>query len=185
MLVFLSLLDSQADKDAFEALYRAQRDAMFHAAKKVTLDDGLAEDAVQEAFFFIARNFDKIKDPLDDQTRAYVTLVTIGCARRLRREWAAEIPSDSLAEELPAGSTAEDEFFANVNRGELKAAIEDLPEVLRIPFLLRYAQGLSARQIAGMFDVSPEAMRKRLERTRRLLRQKLTADDRAEKETTV
>ena len=52
MTLFLTLLDAKEEKSKFDKLYEKYRKLMHYVAKGILTDDQLAEDAVQEAFFF-------------------------------------------------------------------------------------------------------------------------------------
>ena len=55
--IFLSLIDSDEDKAKFSNLYEQYKNLMFYIARDILKDEHLAEDAVQEAFIRIAKNF--------------------------------------------------------------------------------------------------------------------------------
>lgn len=60
--LYLSLIDKQEEKNRFEELYYRYRNLMYYIAYQVLHQDRDSEDAVQEAFFRIAKNMDKVKD---------------------------------------------------------------------------------------------------------------------------
>ena len=59
---YLQLLDTEEEQRDFTLLYETYRKLMHWIAKRILYDEGLAEDAVQEAFLRIAKNFYKIKE---------------------------------------------------------------------------------------------------------------------------
>ena len=58
--LYLSLIDTPSDKTKFILLYEKYRRLMHYTAKEILKSDKLAEEAVQEAFIRIAKNFNKI-----------------------------------------------------------------------------------------------------------------------------
>ena len=58
--LFLTLIEETTEKEKFEVLYYRYRDLMHYIAMAILHDEHLAEDAVQEAFFRVARNFHKV-----------------------------------------------------------------------------------------------------------------------------
>jgi RNA polymerase sigma-70 factor (ECF subfamily) len=54
------------------------------------------------------------------------------------------------------------------------AAIEDLPELYREPFVLKHVEGWSYAEIADVLGLPPDTVETRLVRARRLLREKLS-----------
>ena len=60
MLIYMSMIDSDEDKDLFEGLYLKYRKHMKYIALQILGDEYLAEDAVHNAFVKIAKNINKI-----------------------------------------------------------------------------------------------------------------------------
>lgn len=60
------MVDTPQDKRLFEELYREYKQYMFKVASFILEDENLAEDAVNEAFLRIAKNFEKFKANLPD-----------------------------------------------------------------------------------------------------------------------
>lgn len=67
--LFLALIDTEEDKIKFVTLYEKYRKLMFYIANDILKDTDLAEDAVQEAFFRIAKNFKKVGEISCPQTK--------------------------------------------------------------------------------------------------------------------
>ena len=63
---------------------------------------------------------------------------------------------------------------------ELWDAVARLPEKLRIPIHLYYAEGYSTEEIAGLLDIPAATVRTRLRRARNRLRDTLEGDDHEE-----
>ena len=63
---------------------------------------------------------------------------------------------------------------------ELWDAVARLPEKLRIPLHLYYAEGYSTEEIAGLLDIPAATVRTRLRRARKRLRDTLGGDDHEE-----
>ena len=175
--MFLSEIGTEEEKNRFTVLYYARRQEMYTLAFGVLNDAQLAEDAVQEAFMYIARNIDKIDDPVSEKTRAYVNLTAVSRARSILRG-RKELPVETL-QQAGAVAGAEASFFKRIERAELVQAIEALPEHYRAPVLLFYGQDLPVEAIARILDISPETVRKRLQRAREKLRAALTENGEA------
>ena len=76
MLIYLSLIDSQENKDKFEYIYNNYRYTMLYAAREQLGDEYLAEDAVQEAFIAIAKNISYISIKDCNKLRRLVVIIT-------------------------------------------------------------------------------------------------------------
>ena len=68
----------------------------------------------------------------------------------------------------------EEELMTGEALDYLKQAVTELPESLRVVFLLRDIDGLSTRETAQVLDLSETAVKTRLSRARLRLREMLT-----------
>jgi len=68
----------------------------------------------------------------------------------------------------------ETDFESDEVRDELETAIGELPESLRVVFMLRELEGLSTRETAEALEISEGAVKVRLHRARLWLREKLS-----------
>lgn len=76
--IYLSMLDGDDEKSKFESLYLTYRKLMFHVANGILNDEGLAEDAVHQAFLKILKNFDKVGEISCHKTRSVTLLLLLG-----------------------------------------------------------------------------------------------------------
>jgi RNA polymerase sigma-70 factor (ECF subfamily) len=68
----------------------------------------------------------------------------------------------------------EEEFLTAEGRMRLDEAAEQLPDSLRVVFVLRDIEGLSTRETAEVLDISEMAVKTRLSRARLRLREDLS-----------
>ena len=83
---YLGLLDVQEDKILFSWLYKMYEQPMMQAAMEILDDQGLAQDALQEAFLDIIRHFEKIRGLDERHQRGYIILVSRNKARNIYRK---------------------------------------------------------------------------------------------------
>lgn len=103
---------------------------------------------------------------------------------RLRRPFPYTLSiEETLQEEIPAPipqqlfdwcCLPEQEFETSENREFLEQAIADLPETLRVVFVLREIEDLSTQEVAEVLGISTDAVKKRLHRARLGLRERLS-----------
>ena len=75
--IYLAIIDDENDKSRFEELYERYAKLMHYVAKEILSDDRLAEEAVQEAFFRIARNFHKVGAVKNRETKNFAALMPV------------------------------------------------------------------------------------------------------------
>ena len=164
----MALIDSPQDKLRFSTLYFKYHRLMLTVANSILNNPTDAEDAVQEAFFAIAKNFSKISEINRPKTRAYIVTITENKAKDIYRCKAKTKTLD--IEDVPLG--LELEFPV----GSLGEAMARLPERYRQALSLRFVCGYSIRETAELLGLEYENTRKLVYRAREALRSELKKD---------
>lgn len=145
---------------------------VFRIAYLVLRDPTEAEEVAQETFLRAWRQglrWGQVKRP--DAWLARVAWRLALDRSRHRHGTAAAAP---LAyEPAAAGADAERQAAARQRLGRVEALIAALPRRLREPLLLSSLEELNSRQIAAALGIPAASVRSRLQRARRLLRQRL------------
>lgn len=162
MLIYLQTIEDPAQRSKFERLYEAYRGLMFYAAREKLGNDQDAEDVVHDAFIKLAKNINKISNPVCPKTRAYVVLTVESVSIDLLRKRSRR-PTTPLSEDEP-GLTVTYE-----GDNALTRCILNLPARDREIILLRFWQGYSPREAARMLGISEAAARKREQRAKEKL----------------
>ena len=121
MLIYLSLLETDAEKEAFLALYSQYHQAMLRLARRYFPTDQMSlEDAVQNAWVKIIRNFPKIRT-LEGKNRGAYCVITVKneCISLLRKR-SREIPTEELETLLP-------QHDSQAGAAAIVALIRDMP----------------------------------------------------------
>ena len=61
MLIYLAMIDSDADKSKFEIIYNSYKNLMLYQANKILGDTNDTEDVVHESFLKIIKIIDEIE----------------------------------------------------------------------------------------------------------------------------
>ena len=182
--LFLALIDEETEKEKFESLYYRYRNLMYYIAAGILKDENLAEDAVQEAFFRVARNFHKVGDVESVRTKNFLALITRNVALTMAKAAGKEPNPADLDKETgtPEGRRGKterpvsDAAFDAVSAAELRTKILNLPETYRNVLYLAGVYEYSLTEIASLLDLPLETVKKRMQRGRRLLREALDQD---------
>lgn len=171
MLAFyLTLLDTERDKETFTELYRLYESAMYHIAFDILRDEYLAEDAVHNAFLKLVRYLPKISDVTCHKIRALTVIIVKNAAIDLYRYRAdrhevfeeCPLPEPQDSAELPLDLVIENEYLDQL-RQKLSGLSAEHLEI----FTLRYLYGHSGDEIAEILSISPGAARQRVSRTKK------------------
>jgi RNA polymerase sigma-70 factor (ECF subfamily) len=159
------------DLEAFGELVRRHQDFVYGAALRVVRNKSLAEDLAQETFLRAHRGLEGFRG--DAKVRSWLYRIATNLALNAvtrRREFPAEDVPDTP---VPWGPAAEAE--ASELREHLRTAIENLPESLRGPLVLREYHEMSYDEIATATGLPLNTVRTRILRARRALRADMEA----------
>jgi RNA polymerase sigma-70 factor (ECF subfamily) len=157
----------QGDPEAFEALFRQFQAEVYGWIVRIVRDPAAAEDLTLETFWRIHRARGRF-DPgvsFGAWARRIATNLAIDHLRQMRREVA--LPDD-LAE--PASA---DPIVCRETRRQIAIAFQRLPLTLRVAATLSLIEEQSPKEIAQALGTSEGAIRVRVFRAVRLLRQQL------------
>ena len=173
--LYLTLIEEEAGKEKFERLYYRYRSLMHYIAVKILEDDFLAEDAVQEMFLRVARNFQKVGSVESVQTRNFLAVITrnvaLSIAKTANRQAgvAAAEKQEPEWDRRDMKNAVPDSAFDAVSVTELKKAILALPEHYRMVLYLAGVYEYNLAEISVLLGIPPETVKKRMQRGRRLL----------------
>lgn len=166
--LYLTLVDSDEDKIRFTKLYEQYRHLMFYIAQEILKDEQLSEDAVQEAFLRIAKNFHKVGEILCPETRNFTVIITKNVALTMLRHRHEDVDMDSYIESSSSETT--EDIFDTVSNKILAECILKLPEMYRDSLYLYHLYGYSFHEISNLMSVPVETTKKRTQRARSLLK---------------
>ena len=167
MLIYLQMIESEEDKSKFIQLYKKYRDLMFYSAKRILGNDSDAEDAVHEAFLTSLKHLHKFSEIDCPKTRSYFVIIVenkaIDHIRKRRHEagiYDDSLHIDGMPIQQPGGHGLSD-------------ALVKLEPKYRQAIILRYYNGYSVKEIAGMLGKSHAAVDKMLWRGKKELEKQL------------
>lgn len=173
--LYLACLENADDRRRFEEIWHACKRLVFHTAYTILWDEHLAEDVMQEAFFYLARHFSSIDTADDRRVRRYLVLVARSRALDQLRRTGSETPDPEPDTGADPAPVPEDAVVAGEQLARLLELVSQLPERDRI--LLELAvQGASGAQMAAALGVNEATARKRLQRARARLWKELNRD---------
>ncbi len=169
---FLMMLDTDDERSRFMKLYHQYRKLMHYEARRILRDEHLAEDAVQEAFLRIAKNFHKINEISCPQTKNFVVIIVRNAAFTMSKQGFDTASYDAMEGALEPGTTWTD-IAAKAQYDAAVEAILALPEIYRHVFYLYEYYGYSMKETANLLGITVDAAKKRAQRARQLLRERL------------
>ena len=167
MMIYLQMLETSEEKVRFEELVHTYKNLMFYVANQILNNDHDAEDAVQQAFFAILKNFEKISEIKCPKTRLFVVTIVERKAIDLYRSKQKKVivPFEEEFINVPAASAVE----SAADKTDLARAMAMLPARYRELLFLKFDSGYSEREIAVMCSMTEANVRKTIQRARKKL----------------
>lgn len=177
MIAFLNLIDSVEDKNKFSDLYNQYKDLLYWIALKKVNNVEDAEECVQETFFYVAKNFEKIGQVESKRTKGYLSTIVTGFAIDKYNE--AEKGNTVLCEDDSFCDTSDDlKSFESYNKIELLSVFDSvLDDESKVYFYLKYIYGYKSSEIAKLYNVKDSYIRKKLQYAKENLRKHLEGTD--------
>ncbi len=159
------------------AFYREYRSPMVRVARSILRDEGLAEDAVQQAFLKIFENFEKF--PLGDcnKIRSLVVIIVRNTAIDLYRKRGRErvISFEELERPLPdEGNDPEEAAIRGEEARVMAGYLSRMEERYANLLTLRYYHGYQNKEIAELLGMTPAQVAVGLYRGRQRLKTMMT-----------
>jgi RNA polymerase sigma-70 factor, ECF subfamily len=174
---------------AFEELVGRHEERLYRVAMRLLRNENDAREVLQDALLSAWQNLDGFAGRA--QFGTWIYRVTVNGALMLLRSRRRR-PTVSVEEMAPAAldEAVDDSLRSSggdwskrpdeqLQTGELKShieqALDQMPEILRLVFLLRDVEGLSTEETADVLNVTVPTVKTRLHRARLALRQAITA----------
>ena len=163
----------------YEMLMRRYNQRLFRVIRSVVMNDDEAEDVLQEAWVRAYEHLDQFAGRASFST--WVTRIAfheaLARTRKNRRWTPLENPEGEIMAEAERRQTTAETPEMQAERSQLgrmlQAAVDALPETYRSVFVLREVEQLSTTETAECLELSEEAVKTRLHRSRALLRRDL------------
>ncbi|MAF11812.1 hypothetical protein CMK11_15300 [Candidatus Poribacteria bacterium] len=159
------------DRDAFAELARRYEGRVYAIAYARTLDSVASQDVTQDALLTAYVKLRSLREP--DRFGAWISRIAFSRSQDHLRHARWETPvdhrdamKDEPASSIPQEESGRREDIAGLTRDALRA----LPEMLRVPVVMRHMDGASIPEIAESLAISPKNARRRLERGMAALR---------------
>lgn len=159
------------DRKALEELIQSSYRAGYTLALRLLGNHDDAAEATQEAYIRIVRSLRHLDEEAAFRTWMF-KIVSNVCISEMRKRSRREVPSE-LEFDVADTVDVEDLATSRLFRDELERLVSELPDVYRSVVLLRDVYGLSGDETAEAMGISPGAVKVRLHRARRKLRDRL------------
>jgi RNA polymerase sigma-70 factor (ECF subfamily) len=172
------------NKEEFTRLVNVYSGPIYRLAFKMIGNQTDAEDVLQNTFLKVFQHLKEFEGRSSLSTWIYriASNEALMLLRKRRPEVSIDEPGpdeNELSDYSPTQFTdwcclPEEEFLSSESRVALDKAVQHLPEIQRIVFILRDIEGLSIQETSEALDLSEAAVKTRLLRARLRLREELS-----------
>lgn len=140
--------------------------SLYHIAKSILKNDEDCADAMQNAILSAYGKLHTLKN--EAFFRTWITRILINESYQLIRGRKNQISYEEYMDDRKA----EDQ----TRYSELYRAVQELSESYRIPFVLHYVKGYSVKEIGIILKLTESAVKVRLHRARKLMKERLKGE---------
>lgn len=167
-----SFIYDKRAKDFILSLYDKYREGMLKLAFSKLNDWHEAEDAVEDAFINVTRNYEKIIDSEEYEIKKYLVNTVINTSYKIidknkRNDYS---DTDTIEERLPSVDSAEEISVSEISYDDLKSLVDKLKNPRYKLILNMKYMGYSNREIAEELNVKSGTVRVILLRIRSSLK---------------
>ena len=171
LVMYLSLLDTEEQRDKFEYIYNLYKGMMYNIAFSVAKDHFIAEDIVHETFLNLIRIIDDVRIDSERETGKFLKIITHNQAvDHIRKLDRSQTWNNEALEFKMKGTTSDPESIV-IERSSLDrlvSLVSEMDALYRTPLVLR-VQGYKISEIANILDAKPQTIKVRLHRARKML----------------
>ena len=162
LTMYLAMLGSEEDRERFTLLYEAHEKRLYAVALKVLRDPTRAEDAAQQTWLQVLRNWERINALDWDSAAKYLGVAARNAALDMlkKERWNTSMPEDW---DPPAPEDGQGEYQ------RLVELIRSLPEAYRRVLELKFVEEETNQEIARRLGLKESTVSTKVQRGRRLL----------------
>ena len=146
---------SEGDGGSLEALYGRYGRACYGLARRILVDEQLAQDAVQEVFLTVWRDasrFDATRGGFSTWLLSMTHHKAVDSVRREENLRKRRTTADVLEDRESDGPDVDDAVWSLLRRERVREVLQTLPDPQREALTLAYFGGYTQREIAGLTD---------------------------------
>lgn len=158
----------QDDQAAFRALFDKYYARLIGAALYILKDESSAKDAVQEVYFQVWKNREKLE--ITSSVFGYLKRSTINRSLNQIKSRKPFVEEEQLATDASTAPTPEQLLEAGDVQTAVQKGLDNLPEKCRAIFLLRRIEGYSVKEIASKMAISPKTVENQITKALKVLK---------------
>ena len=175
LLRFKENLHEPEEEDNFNRFIYPHASVMLGCAYRLARDRDLAEDLVQETFYYALKNFHQLRDQAKCKYWLFSILRNLFLKTVEKRKNWVEIEFDAVCESLHDSNqmNPEHDFLLKELKNNIQFALDTLDERLKFPVFLFYFEGRAYKEIADILNIPMGTVMSRIARAKVYLKREL------------
>jgi len=170
MYIYLQMIESPEDKILFEEVYIRYKNLMFKIAYDILHSEASAEDAVHDAFMYIAENIQATHNRTEKEIIAYIVEATRGRAYNIYNKTKRLVSLNTDIDDSDDSDyfKVESTYVSDIGLNE---ALKQLPQNFFDILALHYVVGYKTKEIAELMGIKQDSVQKRIKRAKDRLKE--------------
>ena len=160
------------DTDKFSELVARYRKLVYCVAYKFSRDSEEVNDLSQEVFVKIYKSLGRY-DPQYRFSTWTVKVATNICLDFVRKKKLNSVPLEEIENYARVDCTPETAYIRKEKSALVRRAIDELPEIYRLPIIMFHQKGMSYKEIAETLGKPLSIIKNRIFRARHVLKENL------------
>lgn len=163
------------EEHKFEALYNKYKQLVYRYAFNIMKRHTLADDAASEAWIRICRNLHKVNEEKCNDTVNYLVTIVKNVSYTIieKENKTNPILFDDVVDYVEDSINLENEVISELQYEELLKCVGRLKNELEAPFILKFAQGYTNKEISKMLKITENNVAVRINRAKKALKKML------------
>lgn len=172
---FKDNLQEPEEEDNFNRFIYPHASIILGSAYKLARDRDLAEDLVQETFYYALKNFHQLRDRAKSKYWLFSILRNLFLKTVEKRKNWIEVEFDAVCESFHDNNkmNPEHDFLQLEIKNDIQCALDTLDERLKFPIILFYFEGRSYKEISAILSIPIGTVMSRIARAKVYLKREL------------
>lgn len=170
MLLALSMLETDEERNDLDAFYRKYKHRLHKIALSKLHKDDLAEDAVQTAFMEIADKPERFFNKSDKDRLSYCAVIVRNVAVDLFKDTVKHTGEELTEDMVDDAPSVEELVIGELSKDELMEVVNSLSDANRDAIFLKIHYHMSNSEIARDLGINETAVRKRISKATQIIR---------------
>lgn len=170
LVLYMSLVDEE-DMDVFETIYSRYKNQLYIKSMEILDNYHLAEEAVSDTFFMLAKNYKKVHNLELSEILAFAVIINRSMSLKIYNREKKLTDSIMYDEHIEEKSDAS--FQEEMKNRPVFEAVRNLPDIYCDIIMLKYYYNLKVEEMAEVTGLSEGGVKYRLSEAKKLLRKEL------------